>query len=127
MRSLFFICSFVFALTISAQNNLHLFTGSGKVFRMLQNEKYISATPQADVVLTKIKADTLRLKIEFDGKRFGATFYLLSRTRHTSNKEFSYRVEPLKDKLEVVYMGMDSLIVNDQKLVPDKPSATIKQ
>ncbi len=117
---------FLLPFIADSQNNLHLFNGSGKPFRVLHNEKYISA-PQTDIVLSNIKQDTFRLKVEFDGKKYGATFYLLNKGMRIDHREFSYRIEPLKDKLDIVYMGMDSVLTVSRKLVPDPPDAKTKQ
>ena len=127
MRASILLTSIFFVLGLHSQNNVHIFNGSGKAFRVLQNEKYITSTPQTDVVLYKIKEDTLRLKLEFGERRYGATFYLLNKGKHISQREFTYRVEPVKDKLEIVYMGMDSVSFRERKLVPDAQAPTPKK
>jgi hypothetical protein len=121
-----FILFVLIPLAGISQNNLHLFSGSGKPFRVLHNDKYISA-PQTDIVLSGIKKDTFQLKLEFDGRKYGATFYLLNKGLPVDHREFSYRVEPLKDKLNIVYMGMDTVLTVSRKLVPDKPAVETKQ
>lgn len=108
--------------TLIAQNNLLLLSANGQLFSVYLNDRLQNRAPQASVLLRDLKKDTVFLKIEFTpGNRLGFTAYLLNKGRHTSGKEFSYRIAPGSTRLKVEFLGMDSIAALPEPLVPKEP------
>jgi hypothetical protein len=105
----------------NAQNNVHLFSGTGIPFTVLIKDKTINKVPQTNVTLTNITDDTLLVKIDFNGKRSGVTLYLLDKGKPASNKEFTYKLEPANGRVTHQFMGMRSAGKPDAPSLPVDP------
>ena len=103
-----------------SQNQVHLFSGSGTPFMVLVKEKAVNATPQTHVLLRDVTEDTLTVKIEFNGRRTGITLFLLDKGKPADKKEFTYRVDPVKNGAEHKFMGMADISDTPKPLVPSK-------
>jgi len=120
MRTILFLI-FLNCATSDAQNQVHLFSGSGTPFMVYINEKPVHRTPQTHVIIRDVKTDTLLVKIDFSGRKSGLTLYLLDKGKSTTGKEFTYRVEPVKNGIHHRFMGIRALTDPGSPLVPDKP------
>ncbi len=122
MRTLIFIMT-VFASNLFSQNNIRLVNTQGKIFKVILNEKVQNKNAQAEVLIENIKTDTLSFKVEFEnGQRYGATVYLLDKSKACTNKEFNYKIELANTKLHVSFTGVYDAFILPKPIVPKAPA-----
>ena len=98
---------FISATEIRSQNNLNLQFNDGSSFRVFINDTLYNRHSQSQVLITGLRQDTVRLKVEVSaGERYGLTFYLLNKGKTTSGREFSYVLKKEKQRLKAVFLGM---------------------
>ena len=114
---LIFVCGF-----INAQNNLRIYSAKGNVFKLYINKNLANKNEQANVLVTQILQDTVTIKVEFENNlTCTKTIYLLEKTKKTSNKEFVYKAENIKNKLTLSFIGVNEIQKLISPIVPLKP------
>src|SRR6185436_7348987 len=102
MRSTIVLIFMFVTCCLFCQNNARLVSADGKVFKVIINDKVYNRSLQAEVLIEKVKKDTLQVKVEFEnGEKHGATLYLVDKGKPCTNKEFNYRIELNDHKLKV--------------------------
>lgn len=117
------ILLFLFStLRLFAQNAVSLTSIDGKPFKVILKDTAFNKHWEAHVLIEKIKADTLRLEIEYENKKkYPATLYLLDKRVPTRFKEFAYTLSTDNSKLDLRYSGIYDLMTLPNPLVPKKP------
>jgi len=93
---------------LKAQNNLILLTETGDSFWLYVNEQKINDSAQSIVKATKIWDDSCIIKVVYADKKltdFSATAYFLQNNKSCKNLEFTYSVEKIKGKNELIYVS----------------------
>jgi Domain of unknown function (DUF4476) len=122
MRSLLLYTLLISLYSGLAQNNLNIFSGDGKTFKVFIKGKASHASFQANVLIEKVLKDTLLLELEFENKKkFPVTFYLLEQGVSCKNKEFNYRLEYDNANLNTRFTGVYDIRPLPNPLVPEKP------
>lgn len=124
MKYIWIICFTACLTLLRAQNNLSLSSIDGKAFRVIAEGKIFNETPQAHVLMEKLRKDTLQLEIEFENrKKFPATVYLLEKGVACNNKEFNYKVEFDGINLKLRFATVYDVLPAPGLLVPARPVA----
>lgn len=122
MRGIIVLLFLLTCLAYRCQNNLHVFSGDGELFRVFINDRPANEIPQASVLVKNIDEDTVRLTIKTGFEiLINETIYLLDKKTPVSGKEFSYRIEKNKKETRLVFSGMNDVQVLPDPLVPLKP------
>lgn len=105
-----------------SQNSLRLLSENGTVFQVFMNDKSVNAKNEAEVLISGIKKDTLKLVVKFEnGGKFPVLVFLLDKGRAVTGKEFNYLIEPDQQKIRVRFSGMYDVSILPVPLVPKKP------
>ncbi len=115
-----FFCTLLFS--ISAQNNLHLYSVNGEKFKLYANGKQVNENVQASVLGSNITEDTLKIKVEFTNRSVGeTTIYLMEKGKPIKNTEFNYSVDIKNNKVKFNFEGTKQVVNPPNPLVPVKP------
>ncbi len=100
---------------LKAQNNLIIVDGNGGQFWLFIDGHKINDSPQSIVKATHLLKDTIPLKITFFDKKINditAGIYFLQKGKSCHNLEFTYAIEPLKDKNELKFISTNLLLTD---------------
>jgi hypothetical protein len=99
-----------------------LYTADGETFKAYVNGTLLNDIPEANLSVTNVKQDTVKVKIEFtDGKSAENTLYLLEKGKKVTNKEFIYLLFKKDNQIQFKYTGTHQIIRLPDPLVPVKP------
>ena len=118
-----FLYLLILAFSVSiAQNNLRVYSANGEVFKLSVNNTQSNAHEQANVIVTGILQDTVLVKIEFpDNLTALKKLFLIEKTKPVFHKEFTYKVENIKNKLQISFVNVSDIQTLITPIVPPKP------
>jgi hypothetical protein len=120
-RFYIFIALFSF-LSVKPQNNLRIYSSNGELFNLSLNGILVNQQQEANVLVTKVVEDTVIIKVGFPNNlKIEKKIYLLEQSKPIANKEFSYIVENLNNKLTISFVTSSDIQKSIDPIVPKKP------
>ncbi len=122
MRTILFYHIIFLVLIFKAQNNFRIYSANGELFKLDVNNVLVNNSLQASVLVKNLTVDTLNVNIEFENKvKVESKIYLLEKSKTVTNKEFTYKVENIKNKLEISFVNVLEIQKLIEPIVPLKP------
>jgi hypothetical protein len=122
VRTIFFYISIFSFLVVKTQNNLRIYSSNGELFKLSINNELLNQHEVANLLALNIIEDTVVIKIEYPNNlKLEKKIFLLEKGKSVTNKEFNYKVENIKNKLEVSFVNVLDIQKLIDPIVPPKP------